>query len=122
MMLRRCCLVKHTTGETGAYVAAVTVSTSGQMQQLLSCLTVAMGGLGSFSMGSLRRCTRAEVPRVEPIAQVSVAAAVRGMYKQTIVLWHKPPITKPVLIYIALTICMHHVCLCINSASKINRS
>jgi hypothetical protein len=31
--------------------------------------------------GSLPRCTRAEVQKEEQIAQVSVAAAVCGMYK-----------------------------------------
>jgi hypothetical protein len=80
-MLRTCYLVKLTTGETGAYVAAVTVSTSGQTQQLLSCLMVAMDGLDLFLTGSSRRCTRVEAQKEERIAQVSVAAAVCGMYK-----------------------------------------
>jgi hypothetical protein len=81
MMLRTCCPVKLTTGETGAYVVAATVSTSGQMQQPLSCLMVAMDGLDLFSTGSLPRCTQAEVLKEERIAQVGVAAAVHGMYK-----------------------------------------
>jgi hypothetical protein len=81
MMLRRCYLVKLTTGETGAYVVAVTVSTSGQTQQLLSCPMAAMDGLDLFLMGNLRRCTQAEVLKEELIAQVSVTISVCGAYK-----------------------------------------
>lgn len=72
MMLGRCCLVKRTIGGTGAYVVVVTACTSGQMQQPLSCLMVAMDGSDLFWMENLLQCTLAEAPKEELIALVSV--------------------------------------------------
>jgi hypothetical protein len=73
MMLGRCCLVKHTTGGTGAYVVVVIAYISGQMLQHLSCLMAAMDGSGLFWMGNLLQCTQVEALKGEPIALVSVA-------------------------------------------------
>ena len=70
MTVRRSSRAGPTTGRTGVWCAAATVSTSGATPPRWSSPTAPTAGSGSSSTASWRRCTRAGVPRAAQTAQV----------------------------------------------------
>lgn len=85
-MQKKYCLVKLTTGTTGAFVAVEIVFISGQTPQLLNYRTVQMDGSDSSWMANLLQCTRAVALKMEATVQVIQSASVKNRCNHSYVL------------------------------------
>ena len=110
-MRRRSSRACRTTGRTGAWRGAETVSTSGARRRPSSSRTAATDGSGSYWTASWRRCTRAAVPRAARIARV------RRQNYFCLLLFPLSHLAKPVL----WSPVFFHAALFVGSFAKLNK-